>query len=274
VVIVDNGSTDGSALGLELSGLPLSVIHNDLNNGFAAACNQGAERVTGDLILFLNPDTRLFTRTLEDAVAFMSSAEGANVGICGIRLEDSSGEFTTSYAHLPSPVSILRGALGLLSRRPAPLAQREACNEPVEVDQVIGAFFLMRRELFLQLKGFDEQFFVYFEEVDLSLRASQIGWRSVCLPWVCAFHFGGGSTQQVKAHRLFYSMRSRMLYAGKHFSFAGAVLVVLATLIVEPLSRLSLSILRRSWSGVRETLAGYRMLWQWIPQWVLHGATR
>jgi hypothetical protein len=132
----------------------------------------------------------------------------------------------------------------------------------------------MRRELFLQLKGFDEQFFVYFEEVDLSLRASQIGWRSVCLPWVCAFHFGGGSTQQVKAHRLFYSMRSRMLYAGKHFSFAGAVLVVLATLIVEPLSRLSLSILRRSWSGVRETLAGYRMLWQWIPQWVLHGATR
>lgn len=274
VVIIDNGSTDGSALGLEFASAPLLVVHNKVNIGFASACNQGAERASADLILFLNPDTRLFANTLAEAVGYMASSESADVGICGVRLEDSTGEFATSYAHFPSPVSILRGALGLLSRKPAPLEQGGSSKGPVEVDQVIGAFFLMRKSLFLQLKGFDERFFVYFEEVDLSLRASQSGWRSVCLPWVSAFHFGGGSTQQVKAHRLFYAMRSRMLYAGKHFPFGGFVLVVFATLLVEPLSRSSLSILRRSWASVRETWAGYLMLWQWIPRWLLRGVTR
>lgn len=133
---------------------------------------------------------------------------------------------------------------------------------------------MVRRTTFESLGGFDERFFVYFEEVDFSYRARQAGWRSVYLADVQAFHAGGGTSNQVKARRLFYSLRSRLLYAAKHFSTAGTALVFLATLLLEPLSRSALALARRSWPALRETWQGYAMLWRWLPQWVFKGVTR
>src|SRR5660398_194498 len=72
-----------------------------------------------------------------------------------------------------------------------------------QVDHVIGAFFLVRRGLFEQLQGFDERFFVYFEDVDFSCRAKQSGWKSYYLADTQAFHAGGGTSNQVKAQRSF-----------------------------------------------------------------------
>jgi GT2 family glycosyltransferase len=143
-----------------------------------------------------------------------------------------------------------------------------------QVDQVIGAFFLVRRGLFESLHGFDERFFVYFEEVDFAYRARQAGWLSVYLADAQAFHAGGGTSNQVKARRLFYSLRSRLLYAFKHFSWTGAVGVLLATLLLEPVSRTALALFRHSWAGLKETWAAYGMLWRWLPQWVFKGVTR
>jgi GT2 family glycosyltransferase len=142
------------------------------------------------------------------------------------------------------------------------------------VDHVIGAFFLVRRELFEALEGFDERFFVYLEDLDFSYRAYQSGWRSVYLGDVQAFHAGGGTSNQIKARRLFYSLRSRLLYSFKHFSWIGASAVLIATLLVEPLSRSVLALLRRSWPGLKETWAAYGMLWQWLPRWATQGVTR
>jgi GT2 family glycosyltransferase len=84
------------------------------------------------------------------------------------------------------------------------------------VDQLIGAFFVVRRSLFESLGGFDERFFVYYEEVDFSWRARQAGYSSVYLPGVHALHHGEASSGQVKGRRLFYLLRSRALYARKH----------------------------------------------------------
>jgi len=135
-----------------------------------------------------------------------------------------------------------------------------------EVDQVMGAFFLVRRSVFEALGGFDERFFVYFEEVDLSLRARALGCRTFYLSTVQAYHHGSGRVRKrMQATRLFYSLRSRILYAYKHFNPGTATLVTLGTLFVEPVSRLAVAIARRSPSQLAETLKAYALLWRAIP---------
>ncbi len=137
-----------------------------------------------------------------------------------------------------------------------------------DVDQVIGAFFVVRRALFEELHGFDERFFVYFEEVDFSLRAGARGFRSHFLATASAFHAGGGCSNQVKARRLTYNLRSRIEYALKHFPGGSAVALVLGTLLVEPLTRMVTALLRRSPDDFRETLQAYRELWRQAPSLV------
>lgn len=135
-----------------------------------------------------------------------------------------------------------------------------------QVDQVMGAFFLIRHSVFVLLDRFDERFFVYFEEVDLSLRAKQQGWRSVYLAEAQAYHKGGGVSEQVKAHRLFYSLRSRILYAFKHFNRIAAWTVSFITLVIEPMTRLIRGLVRRSPGEVSDTARGFAMLWKDAPR--------
>jgi hypothetical protein len=143
-----------------------------------------------------------------------------------------------------------------------------------DVDHVIGAFSLVRRAVFDALEGFDERFFVYLEDLDFSRRARNAGWRTVYLADAQAFHAGGGTSRQIKARRLFYALRSRLLYAFKHFPRAGAISVMFATLMIEPLSRSLAALLRGSWSGLKETWSAYGMLWRWLPQGLAGGMRR
>jgi GT2 family glycosyltransferase len=135
-----------------------------------------------------------------------------------------------------------------------------------QVDQVIGAFFFIRRFVFESLGGFDERFYVYFEEVDLSFRAKQEGWNSVYLAEAQAFHSGGGSSSQAKAHRLFYSLRSRIIYSFKHFNAFEGWSVCMVTLAIEPITRLVRCIARGSVVEALDTLRGFFMLWKDTPK--------
>lgn len=279
VVIVDNASTDDSLDRVErLQGLPFRplIIRNSENCGFGKACNLGAQQVKSEYFLFLNPDATLYADTLPKALAFMQDPANAKVGICGVQLLDEAGHVSRSCACFPSAVGFVAHAVGLdrvFPRLGHFMADWDHAQTR-KVDHVIGAFFLVRRALFEALHGFDERFFVYLEDLDFSYRACQSGCSSVFLADVQAFHAGGGTSNQVKARRLFYSLRSRLLYAFKHFSWMGAFAVLLATLLVEPLSRSALALLRRSWAGLKETWAAYGMLWRWLPQWVFKGVTR
>lgn len=237
VVVVDNASRDDSMALARAVPLDVQMIVNTVNRGFGAACNQGAAGSTADYLLFLNPDTRLEPDTLRLTLDFLDAAPQRDVGICGIRLEGSDGHATTSAARFPSPRVIAGQATGLSRWLPGVfpphLLTGAECAATRDVDQVIGAYFVIRRALFDTLQGFDERFFVYFEEVDLSLRARLAGYRSVFFHGAKAFHHGGLSSDQVKAARLFYSLRGRLLYAWKHFSAARAWLVMAITFGVE-----------------------------------------
>ena len=267
VTIVDNASTDNSLdCSNQLQSLPCTpkIIRNSENRGFGKACNLGAQHVNSEYLLFLNPDASLYAGTLTGALDYMEDPANARVGICGVQLLDKTGHVSRSCARFPSALGLVAHAVGLdkFFPRLGHFMAEWNHGQTRLVDHVIGAFFLVRRELFEALHGFDERFFVYLEDLDFSYRACQKGWQSVYLANTQAFHAGGGTSNQIKARRLFYSLRSRLLYSFKHFSRLGALGVLLATLFLEPVSRAVLALLRLSWPGLKETWLAYGMLWQ------------
>ncbi|HEU0045930.1 glycosyltransferase family 2 protein [Sphingomonas sp.] len=263
VVVVDNGSTDGSA-DFEVPGLSLRIIRAGENLGFGRACNLGAADAAAPLLLFLNPDAAVLPDALSRAVAFMATPEADDIGVLGIQLIDEDGDVHHHSTDRASPRTMFTHAQR---------AVRFDHLHSREVDHVIGAFYLIRTELFRSLGGFDERFFVYLEDVDLSARVQDAGWRVHYLAEARAFHRGGGTSDQVKAKRLFYALRSRVLYGFKHFSFASAVAVTAATLLAEPGLRLGRAVMRRSMREVHETLGAYGRLYRDLPA-ILRAARR
>jgi N-acetylglucosaminyl-diphospho-decaprenol L-rhamnosyltransferase len=265
VVVVDNASRDGSADVLETDCVPIKVVLNIKNRGFAAACNQGASGSKADYLLFLNPDTRLNARSLEPALAFLEAPEQRNIGILGAQLLSEGGVVQRTCARAPTAGRLLARSLGLdklLPRLFKPYFMLEWDHlDTRDVDQVMGAFLVIRRNLFEALSGFDEQFFVYYEDVDLCLRARGAGFRVVHFPHSTATHIGAGTTEQAKERRMFFLLRSRALFARKHFGPGAWVTVLVATLTLEPAIRLVRAALRRSPREIAETVGGLGMLW-------------
>jgi N-acetylglucosaminyl-diphospho-decaprenol L-rhamnosyltransferase len=264
VVVVDNASSDGSLNTITRLDLPLTVIRNTENRGFSAACNQGASDSVADYLLFLNPDTCLYHDSLARPIRFMEDPGNAGVGICGIKLVDQVGEIATACARFPS-LSIYVSQMFGLNRFfpryfPRHFLLSEELMESREVDQVIGAFFLVRRDLFKRLEGFDERFFVYFEEVDLSLRAKQQGYASYYLSDAEALHVGRVSSRQISAMSLYYSLSSRLKYAMKHFRPWEARGLILLTFSVEFFTRMVWATTGSSVYGFRDILYAYKLL--------------
>ncbi|QJD31132.1 glycosyltransferase family 2 protein [Methylococcus geothermalis] len=241
VTVVDNASCDGSAEGLPELPCPLRVIRNPANQGFGRASNLGAREGSADYLLFLNPDTRLHPGALSMPFRFMESEAGADVGICGVQCLEEDGGIARCCARFPSTWRLIGQALGLDRLLPGLVPphflSEWAHDTDRDVDQVIGAFFFVRRAVFDLLGGFDERFFVYYEDLDFALRARRAGWRSRYLAGARIFHRGGGVSRQISARRLHYLTNSKLRYARKHFSRIEAWLIEGAVLLLEPPAR-------------------------------------
>lgn len=262
VLVIDNASSDGSCDLPAPAGLPLTVIRNSMNRGFAAACNQGAAACASDLILFLNPDARLFHDSLQAPIEHLSHQWPERVGIASIQLVDETGAVARCCARFPRAYHFLAQAVGVT--RLLPSTSHLMCEWPHDstrkVDQVIGAFFMIRRDLFESLCGFDERFFVYFEEVDLAWRAYQLGWASVFIAQAQAFHAGGGTSNSIKGRRLFYSLRSRLHYGAKHYAWPERTLLWLVSLVIEPVARAVHLLAARRFADLAALAEGYGLL--------------
>lgn len=272
--IVDNNSSDGSAD--YLASTDIHLIKNPVNVGFGKACNQGAHIGKREYLLFLNPDAALMENGLQRCLSFLQDKNHGDYAICGAQLIDEEGRVARTCAKFPSAFGMFSKTIGLDKLRPqlSHFMVDWDHKESRQVDQVMGAFFLIRRSVFETLQGFDEDFFVYYEELDLSNRAFKIGWKTMYLAEAQAFHAGGGTSKNIKAKRLFYSLRSKIIYANKHYGFFSFLLVLFSTLFIEPVSRISIAIAKRSYRNLQETCQGYKMLYRWLPQWFLTGATR
>lgn len=263
VIVVDNASDDGSCEGLP-DGLPLTVARNRRNVGFAAACNQGADLGVAPHILFLNPDTRLFPGALSAPLDFLACPENGRVAICGLKMLDISGAVVRQCARFPTLGMIFSKAVGatlLWPSRGMRMLEWDHLDSR-RVDQVMGAFFLVRRRVFEALEGFDLRFWLYFEDVDFSLRAHRLGWHSHYLSEAAIFHRGGGTTRQLRGKRLSLYFSSRLRYAEKHFSPFARAGHGFVTLVLEPPARVGFALMRGRAGEAADVLWATSRIWR------------
>ena len=266
VIVVDNASTDGSTENLPPLPRPLRLIRNAENRGFGRACAQGAAVGAAPAILFLNPDTQVEPDALGLARAALTA--DPRTGIVGARLVDPDGRTARSCARAPTALGLLGRALALDRLglvRPHFLREWDHAEDRA-VDQVMGAFLMIRRDLFQALGGFDPRFFVYWEDADLCTRARAAGFRVLHVAGAVARHLGQGTTRQVRARRLFYFLRSQILYAGKHHGVAAALALIAASFCAQVPLRLALALAHRSPAEAAAVLRAAALLAEALPQ--------
>jgi N-acetylglucosaminyl-diphospho-decaprenol L-rhamnosyltransferase len=270
IIVVDNASADGSAEGLAVERARFDLVRNGENRGFAAACNQGARRGTAPFLLFLNPDVRVNHDTVAIAAHYLNDPVQSGVGIVGVQLLDVEGRVQRCCARAPTAATLLLRSLFLDRLFPALVPPHFLTEwdhgDTRPVDQVMGAFLLIRRGLFERLGEFDERFFLYYEDVDLCVAARQAGWSVVHHAGAQALHVGQGTTSAVKDRRLFYHANSRVEYCAKHHGrIATIMLVGLIAGAEMPVRWLHATVThspREGWLVVR----GMALFWRNLPQ--------
>jgi GT2 family glycosyltransferase len=273
VVVVDNASADQSrAAGASFSTgiFDFRYLQNNANAGFAAACNQGATQCGAAFVLFLNPDCELNRDTIRNLLDETSTLPMAEYGAFGVKLVDAGGSIARVCSRQPNPADFWTKLLGLdrvsLGYLRSHVMTEWNHEESRDVEHVIGAFYLVRRTVFQDLDGFDERFFVYLEDLDLSRRIARAGLRIRYLAGAQAFHAGGGASRNVKAERLFYSLSSRILFGFKHFPPWSSWILFAATMLIEPIVRLSHTLLTARFAELGHTAAAYARLWGDCPR--------
>lgn len=218
IIVVDNGSKDDSCEMLRREFPWVRLIENGENVGFARANNQAARMAQGQYIFLLNSDAELQTDSLQLILALAKNEPKA--GIVGAHLLNPDGSFQASHTPFPTlwrEFLILTGLGRAFSGRWFPSRGPELDKGPQPVDYVEGAALLIRRDIYLQLNGFDEGFFMYAEEVDLCYRLRKAGWQVWYHPQARILHHGGGSSLNRRTQREGDLYRSRVRFFRKHY---------------------------------------------------------
>ncbi len=206
IIVIDNASADGTAAIVEESFPDVQLIRSPENLGFARACNAAARHGTGDYVVFVNPDTVLQGAAITELLRFAESRPVG--GIYGGRAVTADGRPRMESCFAPPSVwGNLCFGTGLSTAFPRSRLDPESLgrwdrDSVREVGVVTGMLMLVRRDLWEQLGGFDEDFFMYAEDVDISLRAAQLGYRPCITPTAVVVHEGGGSAPSTGTGRV------------------------------------------------------------------------
>ncbi len=227
ILVIDNASTDGSRAYLEPKFPAVNFDWGKENLGFARANNYGLSIAKGELILFLNPDTLVPEDVFSLSLAYFGSHP--DVGAMGIRMLDGSGKFLKeSKRAFPSPVTAFFKLTGLASLFPkSPVFAKYHLGhldemKTQEADVLSGAFMMVRKKILKNNGGFDESFFMYGEDIDLSYRIKQAGHVNIYFAETSIIHFKGESTKKgsLKYVKMFYSAMA--IFVRKHYGGAKA----------------------------------------------------
>jgi GT2 family glycosyltransferase len=275
IVVVDNASTDGTAAEIARRGVRL--IANSTNRGFAAAVNQGFAALNCPYILLLNPDTALETGlgALRDACD-LPHAAGAGGTLIG---RDGRPQIGFMVRQLPTPAALILEALLLNRVWPNnPVNRRYRAldliyDSTIVVGQPAGAFLMIRRDVWRELKGFDEGFMpLWFEDVDFCRRAVDGNYLWYFVPSAVAKHTGGHSIPRLTVElRRFYWYRSLLRYSARHFgpiALRSICLAVISGCVLRTLAEAFSQFSLRPIAANREILrlAGRCLLTGWREQ--------
>lgn len=222
VIVVDNHSIDGSQEYIPPKFPGIRFIFNNENKGFSKACNQGYQAASGKYILFLNPDTILSESCLSDCISFFESHPDA--GAVGVRMIDAKGNFLKeSKRGFPTPAASFYKLFGLATIFPGSKTFAKyyqghlPAKENTTVEVLSGAFMMIKKEVLEKVNGFDEAFFMYGEDIDLSIRIARAGYKNYYLGRISVTHLKGGSTTHDRKHvRDFYE--AMKLFVKKHYA--------------------------------------------------------
>lgn len=230
VFVVDNFSIDGSVEMVRQKFPEFYLIDNQENLGFSKANNQAMRLAKGEYILLLNPDTVVEEDSFLKVVEFMDAHPEA--GGLGVKMVDGKGRFLPeSKRGLPTPVVAFYKIFGFSRLFPKSklFGQYHLSflneNEIHEVDILSGAFMLMRKEALDKVGLLDEAFFMYGEDIDLSYRITQGGYRNFYFPKTSIIHYKGESTKKSSVNYVLVFYKAMVIFAKKHFSQKNARLL-------------------------------------------------
>ncbi len=217
IIVIDNNSCPNDCRWLSewaQRGDNFIFIRNRRNRGFAAANNQGMRRARGQYLLLLNPDTYLREGAISQTVFWL--AAHPEYDLIGCRLLEANGNWQPSVGQFPSLSLVAR--MLFLDRFPRWQTMRSP-QQTQAVDWVMGAFMLLRREVFEKSRGFDEHIFMYMEEVEWCYRLKQLGFRVGFYGGAKIYHLGGQSSPERRYWRIWQIYRGLIYFYRRYFAF-------------------------------------------------------
>ena len=188
LIVIDNASSEYNIYNLSKVFEDLKIIKNDINRGFAFACNQGAKISEGEYLLFVNSDVIVTSNPIPSMLKLYNSGK---TGIVGAQLINSDGTLQPSYYNFPT---VMKRILELSGLKKYLLkfysTTRIRSEENFEVSVIKGAFMMIRKDLFSNLGMFDENYFMYIEDVDLSLQVKKLGYKNYIFNTSSIIHLG------------------------------------------------------------------------------------
>jgi GT2 family glycosyltransferase len=249
VIVVDNNSDDRTIENLKLKYQNVNFYFREINNGFGSGCNYGFSKSIGKYILFLNPDTYLISNIVKDFYDLLESDN--KIGVCSTLLEDGSGNLQYCFNDFPSIKWELLELTGYLSNKKIKNMldyTKKVHNENsyIVVDWAIGACLFIRKDVFEKVNGFDENYFLYYEDTDLQKRISEAGYKIVLLNEKRIKHIGKSSIgDSIKGDKIYFlNMHiSKLKYFYKFSGFANVFFIRIINIIAFSL-RLLLTIVK------------------------------
>ena len=212
IIVVDNNSSDGSCQMVKELFPEITLLENKVNHGFSKANNQAVKIAKGAYVCILNPDTAVAEDTFIEALNYIKPID--NLGALGIYLMDGKGLFLPeSKRNLPTPKASL---LKLIGWKTSYYATEIEPLESGQVPVLVGAFMLIKKTVYQEVGGFDEDYFMYGEDIDLSFKLTKAGYRNYYLGTTSILHYKGESTKKDAAYfdRFYGAM---FIFYQKHF---------------------------------------------------------
>jgi GT2 family glycosyltransferase len=230
VIVVENASRDQTVEMVAEFFPKVAIISSLKNLGFGKACNLAIKQASGRYLLFLNPDTIIINRAIEKMVKFMES--DPQIGISGCKILNHDLTLQPSVRKFPRLSDHLAMLFKLhhLIKLDRYLMTNFDCQKNQEVDQVMGAFFLVSRKCLDKIGVFDERYYIWLEEVDYCLRCKQADFKVVYTPVAEIVHLGGQSFSQKRNIKNQWNFsQSRCRYFLKHQGFLPFLIILVLT---------------------------------------------
>ncbi len=213
IIVIDNDSKDDSCQMVKTNFPDVVLIENKENVGFSKANNQAVAIAKGEYICILNPDTAVSEDTFKQTIAYSESIK--NIGALGVYLQDGTGNFLPeSKRNLPTPKVSLLKFTGFTQKY---YANQVLESQQGEVEVLVGAFMLLKKRIYDEVGGFDEDYFMYGEDIDLSYKITQAGYKNHYMGSTTVLHYKGESTKKDELYfERFYG--AMQIFYSKHFN--------------------------------------------------------